>query len=140
MTARSRAFELVFSEPTTNVVIGQPLTSQKISYLDQVGAVRTDGAGQHEALRADPDGQVDLRDALVGDRCDQAVASQAVLDQLEQRGLADAGRAGENGQVRRVGVLDGSTDRVQAHQFYAEGGGHVITSLWGRSMSSASRW
>jgi hypothetical protein len=43
---------------------------------------------------SDADGQVNLRNVVRDNRCDEAVAPESELDELEQAGLPDAGVAG----------------------------------------------
>ena len=85
------------------------------------------------------DGDVHVRDVVSGNGRELPITAETVLDELQQRRLADARVTGKDCQVTGKLVAHRAAGGVESYRLDAERNCHVMTSLCGRSMRSARR-
>ena len=82
-----------------DVVIGKPLTLEQVRNDHSIALVLADRTTETQLFGPDLNRDMDQRDVLLCDGSDESVAAERVLDELEERGFADARRARKNGEV-----------------------------------------
>src|SRR5581483_8193828 len=123
----------------TNIVVGQPFLGNQVGDAHNFALRLVQATGNAQFLLADRDLNRDGVDMVNCDRGEAGIATEAELDQLQESGLANPGRARQDYEVGGEAVLDLTFRGIEDQGVKPKPDGHRITCRCGRSIKSANR-